>query len=399
VFGKPSAPMSTSLVQPAATSAVVPPSPALSCFSPEFDLLLACCADPSGIERRIHAVLQPAIDWQHFAEIAEHHGVIPRVYETLSATVAAGRIEPVRELYESNARRALWLTRELVRVLEHFASREIPTLPYKGPVLSQSLYGSVSHRQFSDLDVLIHAQDFSRAKAALRELGFEPGMELSSQEERAYLRSGYEFTFDGPNGRNLLELQWQILPRFYSVDFGVEGFFDRAVTLQVGGVPVHSLCAEDMLLVLCAHTAKHAWIQLSWLCDIAELARTPLDWERIRRQSAVLGITRIVAVTFLLAHQLLGTSLPLVVELDPAARSLTKQMVPILARSERVDTESMPYFRLMARARERRHDRSRFWWRLATTPSVGEWSAIQLPAPLFPLYRVVRVLRLARRLF
>jgi hypothetical protein len=392
--------MSTSLVQPAATSAVVPPSPALSRFDPEFDLLLACCADPSGIERRIHAVLEHPIDWQHLAEIADHHGVIPQVYESLSATVAAERLRPVRNVYESNARRALWLTRELARVLEHFESRGIPTLPYKGPVLSQSLYGSVSQRQFSDLDMLIHAQDFSRAKAALRELGFEPGMELSSREERAYLRSGYEFTFDSPNGRNLLELQWQILPRFYSVDFGVEGFFDRAVTLQVGGMAVHSLCAEDLLLVLCAHAAKHAWIQLSWLCDIAALARTPaFDWELVRRQSAALGITRIVAVTFLLAHQLLGTPLPLVVELDPAARSLTRQMVPILARSERVDTESMPYFRLMARARERRHDRSRFWWRLATTPSVGEWSAIHLPAPLFPLYRAVRVLRLARRLF
>ena len=302
--------MSTSPVQPAATSAVVPPSPALLRFDPEFDLLLACCSDPPGTERRARAILQQAIDWQRLAAIAEHHGVIPRAYESLSAIVAADRLQPVRELYESNARRALWLTRELARVLEHFESRGIPTLPYKGPVLSQSLYGSVSHRQFSDLDILIHAEDFFRAKTALRELGFEPGMELSSREEHAYLRSGYEFTFDGPNGRNLVELQWQILPRFYSVDFAVEGFFDRAVTQHVGGMAVHSMCAEDLLLVLCAHAAKHAWIQLSWLCDIAGLARMPLDWELVRRQSVALGIARIVAVTFSLAHQLLGASLP-----------------------------------------------------------------------------------------
>jgi hypothetical protein len=52
----------------------------------------------------------------------------------------------------------------------------------------------------------------------------------------------------------------------------------------------------------------------------------------------------------------------------------------------------------MVSLRERVSDRLRFAARLAFTPSVGEWDVVHLPAPLFPLYRVVRLFRVAGRL-
>jgi hypothetical protein len=52
----------------------------------------------------------------------------------------------------------------------------------------------------------------------------------------------------------------------------------------------------------------------------------------------------------------------------------------------------------MMRLRERKADRLKFLQRLALTPGPNEWSAVRLPAPLFPLYRVVRLSRLAARL-
>lgn len=130
--------------------------------------------------------------------------------------------------------------------------------------------------------MLIHAAEVPRAKAALAELGYTPGLDLTPQEERAYLASGYEYTFDSAQGRNLLELQWQILPRFYSVDFAVDGLFDRAQTVTVAGRSLQTLNAEDLMLVLCVHAAKHAWVQLSWLCDIDQLARSQrVKWDAV----------------------------------------------------------------------------------------------------------------------
>jgi len=54
--------------------------------------------------------------------------------------------------------------------------------------------------------------------------------------------------------------------------------------------------------------------------------------------------------------------------------------------------------RWMLRQRERSTDRWRFVTRLALMPSVGEWKAIRLPEPLFPLWRGVRLVRVGGRL-
>ena len=367
--------------------------------------MLACCRELSPADRdgQIRALTGRSLDWGRFVSVAEHHGVIPQVGEILCADqrlLPADGYRAIRQLYDSNARRALWLSGELIRVVKHLESREIPSFPYKGPALAQFLYDDVVRRQFSDLDILVHDRDVARTRNALAEIGFTPGTTVTPRAERAFLESGYELTFDSPNGRNLLEIQWQILPRFYAVDFDMEAFFDRAVTQNLAGVTIRAFRAEDLLLVLCVHAAKHLWMQLSWLCDIAALARTAkVDWNWVWDQSDGLGIRRIVEVTFALAHRLLGAPLPPSMETDVSAGALVEDLIPLIVKSAPFDPESLDYFRRVAKTRERRSDRTRFWWRLATTPSTGEWSAVQLPAPLFPLYRVVRAARLAKRIF
>jgi len=375
---------------------------------PEFDLLLACCADVSQSERidRIRMILSSPLDWQRLLHLAEHHGVIPQVYDKLSALpdlADSQQLSTLRSRYQHNARKSLWFTGELVRILQHLESLGIEALPYKGPALAELLYGDVTQRQFGDLDILIHPAHVVRAKAALSDLEYQLAISLSGMQEQAYIRSGYEYSFDGPRGRNLLEVQWRILPRFYSIDFEVADFFEGADTVGLGGHTFRTLSAHDLVLVLCAHAAKHAWVRLSWLCDIAQLAKSEqLDWHAIQAEAGRLGIERILAVTFLLAHKLLGSAIPHEIQnwlaRDRTARTLAREILPIIGRSRHYETESIPYFRLMMRLRERWQDRMRFAWRLALTPSVGEWSVIRLPDSLFPLYRIVRCFRLGKRL-
>lgn len=310
-------------------------------------------------------------------------------------------LEALRQQDKVNAHQTLWLTVELLHLHRHLAARGLEVLPYKGPLLAELLYGNVTLRQFSDLDFLVRAPDLPRIKAALADLGYEPGLRLTQAAERAYLKSGYEYTFDGARGRNLLEIKWRILPQFYAISFDVDDFFRRAVAATVQGQRLRTLCDQDLLLVLCVHAAKHGWKQLSWLCDIAQLARSrTIDWTALVAQAERLGVARIVAVSFLLAQKMLGATMPapLDLERDAKAEVLALRILQLIVAEEEFDPESLAYFRLMLELRERGRDRASFLWRLCVTPGVGEWSAIELPRPLFPLYRVVRVFRLARRL-
>lgn len=384
-----------------------PPAPAslpirTSAFSLEFEFLLACCAESADA----HSYPNPPhnLDWSRFIQVAQRHGVVPLVYSRLAAVDSPvhNSLPTLRSLYQANTQQALWLTGELLRILKHLNRSGVEVLPYKGPVLAELLYGNIAMREFIDIDLLIRVTDLPRVKASLADLGYESSFRLTPRQEHEYLRSGYEYAFDSQRGANLIEVKWQILPRFYCVDFDIKALFDRTITVELSGSTVHTLSNEDLLLVLCVHAAKHAWVQLSWLCDIAKLASIrSLNWDSICNQAEQLRVGRIVAVTFLLAYKLFATPLPplvlQLVEKDPAAEAVVERAVSIIASANEYPTESMPYFRLMMDSRERWQDRLRFLWRLASTPSVHEWSAIRLPGPLFPLYRAVRIYRLTKR--
>jgi hypothetical protein len=359
-----------------------------------FAEILACCRGSARAE--VFSGCNPI----ELAELATHHGVLPIVYEAVSAGGAASAVRNVAsDRFQAHVRKTLWLTRELGRVVEHLSGNRIPVLPYKGPVLAEMLYGDVARREYSDLDFLVQKSDVPRLKSVLKELGYQPGISLTPREERDYLLSGYEYTFDSSNGRNLIEIQWQIVPRFYSVDFDMRAFFERSIPILVAGHSMVTLCPEDLLLVLCVHAAKHAWAQLGWLCDIEALSRRTLNWKWIAEQANSLGIQRILQITFFLEQELLGDSVGAShFPADEASTDLARGILQErMERGEEYDIESVDYFRLMMSIRERASDRRKFLWRLASTPGPGEWSAVHLPEPLFPLYRGVRAARLLRR--
>ena len=184
---------------------------------------------------------------------------------------------------------------------------------------------------------------------------------------------------------------------------GVEDLLARAGRIRLGAGDVPCLSAEDSLLVLCLHAAKHLWTRLIWIADIAESLRAPdIDFALVVRRARALGIARIVGVSCWLAERLLGAAIPApareVIEHDPEVPKLGEEYAARLARASTYNFDSTEYFRQVWRLRERPSDRCRYLWRLASTPGPGEIAAIELPESLFPLYRVVRIGRLLRRL-
>ncbi len=177
----------------------------------------------------------------------------------------------------------------------------------------------------------------------------------------------------------------------------------RAGRTVVGGCEVQCLAPEDSLVVLCLHAAKHLWTRLIWLSDIAETLRTEnIDYSLAFAQARALGIVRILGVSFWLVKNVLWAKLPHPAEemiaADPRVPALGAEFAARLVRGAAYDFESTEYFRLILKLRERRGDRWRYLWRLVWTPGVGDVAAVQLPEALFPLYRVVRIMRLTRKL-
>ncbi|MGA8503176.1 MAG: nucleotidyltransferase family protein [Candidatus Sulfotelmatobacter sp.] len=375
--------------------------------APEWDLLLiASSADPDGSALgRIRRLLEEPVDWEMVLRLADNHGTSSLLYQNLlrlADMVPASTLASLRQRYEGNIYKSLFLTRELMRIVDWLGGLGIDAVPYKGVVMSEVYYGDMALRQSGDMDLFVRKRDVGRIKSALAELEYTTRLVIPDEVLEDYLAAGYEWTFDSPAGPNLLELQWALQPRFYAVDFDMDGLFERAVKVTMAGRSVKTPSPEDLLLVLSVHAAKHVWARLIWLCDIAQiLKREILDWDRVQVRTRELGIERILRVTLLLANRFLGTAIPAAIEsavlADQAARGLAGEIAAALAAGVSYDTGRTSYFRLMMRLRERRADRARFLARLAFTPGPGEWEAVRLPGALSSLYRVVRVVRLAGR--
>lgn len=375
--------------------------------STECSVVLAACSSlpPNQKQLRLRSVLSSPVRWDELFALAEGHGVQPLLYEALNAVrdaLPAERMHELEQISQTNLHKALLMSRELIRIFHHLRSLDLEVMPYKGPALAEFLYGDIALRQTGDIDMFVRRKQFSRVQESLATIGYFPQERFSERELRAYLKSGYECMFDGPVGRNFLEVQWAIQPRFYAVDFDMDGLFDRGMQVDVAGQKMKTPSSADLFLILSVHAAKHAWERLIWICDLARLMSLPsMDWDWIAGQAASLGVRRIMVCSMLLANRLLGAAIPANAAKWGSERESDQDLVSRLQQQIVSDAafnvESPSYFRLMLELRERPSDRMRFVTRLALTPGPGEWNAVRLPPQLFPLYRVVRLTRLLRR--
>ncbi|HLV87150.1 MAG TPA: nucleotidyltransferase family protein [Candidatus Sulfotelmatobacter sp.] len=376
-----------------------------STLEPEWSFLLAACSSETTGKKTERAWPHDRLRWELLFSVAERHGVLPLLFEALQQEPDIVPVEWMQSLklsYQANLHKSFLLSRELIRITQHLSDHNIESLPYKGLALAELLYGDIALRQAGDIDLLLRPEDLPRAVSALAAIDYVQHSGFSAAEQKAYRKSGYEYAFDGPAGRNILEVQWAFQPRFYAVEFDLDAVFERAIGITVAGHRMRTPSLEDHLLTLSVHAAKHMWGRLIWLCDIARLAARPdLDWNWTLPQARELGVTRILAVSLMLANQLLGTAIPAPAQAslarDRSVKTIGAEIRSSIGSGHSFDVESFAYFRLMGQLRERKADRLRFFSRLALTPGPSEWQSIRLPTVLFPLYRLVRISRLARR--
>jgi AraC-like DNA-binding protein len=375
----------------------------------EWSLLLATSSPDCG-QREIDRIRQlleerSPIDWGSVLELADRHGTSSLLYRNLShltGDIPSSALVLLAQRYQTNVHKSLFLTRELIRILDCLDRLGIEVLPYKGLVLSEMYYSDMALRQSGDLDLFVRRSDVARIKNAVRELGYTVRVPIPEEAEQDYIASGYECTFDSAVGKNVLELQWALQPHFYAVDFDMEGMFDRAVKAVVAGRTVETPAPEDLFVVLSVHAAKHVWGRLIWLCDIAQILKAGnLNWNWIEHQARELGIQRILCITLLLANRFVATAIPPPIEesikADRVTQAFAEEIAERVIRGVSYEEDQLSYFRLMMRLRERWADRIRFFTRLAFTPGPGEWEMFRLPKSAFPLYRLVRLARLAAR--
>ncbi len=344
------------------------------------------------------------IDWQYLFSSAAAHGMLPVLYQQLAVlergAVPQAVLVSLRAEFQRNAWRSMALTREMLDLLTVLEAAGIPAVPVKGPLLASLLYGNVALRQFTDLDLLIRRRDVIRAKDALLARGYQQPYPLTAAQELHHLRFHREYGLVRSDGRVLVELQWEIAERYFSFPLGLDSVWERLQLASLAGKPVSSLATEDLLLLLCAHGAKHLWHRLAWICDVARLleVRPHIDWDGLLRQARALGGEWMLLLGLSLASELREARLPVEIERKVHGRraiaSLASQVWRNLFEPGSEDPGLLQSCAFHLRTRERWRDRAGYCFRLATTPTLADYRLVSLPPIAASFYYAIRPARL-----
>lgn len=371
--------------------------------------MLFACARLSPDLGQVRALASQDLDWNILDEAAEFHGLTPLLLRSLGAVQVSPPTNTAKNLEQWNAatvRQNLYLTSELLRVHAVLRKRGIEAIPLKGPALASQIYGDLGLRPFSDIDMLVRREQMLEAESAVKALGYEPEFTIPPQHRERWLRQQCELTFRRA-GSIRLELHWDIAHPHFTLESGVEEFWSRLGTVQVGDAVLPNLASQDLLFTLIVHGTRHAWSRMMWVVDVAEFLKTnpALDWERFWQESRSRGAGRMMATGLALVREAFGRS---VLQAEPANRDgravaaadeIIAHWNASLDADGKVELEPTPLWRhrWILSIRETRAQRWSYTRRVMMMTGEEEFGAASLPEIFSPFYKVMRFWNIFRK--
>lgn len=382
---------------------------------PEAQLLFACARTRIDrlSEEKIRSLLRQDLDWSFVIQKAQQNCVMPLLCWNVLNLFPELLSERIRSQLHSflttHARNNLFQAAALIELVQLFAQRKIPILPFKGPLLATRVYGNLSLRQFTDLDILVHREDLTKAIELLVACGYRRTQagncspRLSASELRRK-----DLVLTSKDGRVRVELHWKLSGAHFDFPLESKRLWRQLDVVELGGTSTNCLARNELLIYLCMHGSRHGWERLGWVCDVAELIRAnpDFDWPTVVAQAHLLGCERALMLALLLANQLLDAAIPaslkFKVENDVALKLMAANAREWFFRHPGDSLKLSDWYLYHLGMKERPRDKVRLhlhyylrYLRLALTPNQKDHKLVLLPPSFSFLYYLVRPLRLA----
>ncbi len=295
--------------------------------------------------------------------------------------------------------RNLRLARGLVDILAHLHDRNIPVVPYKGPVLAQAVYGDFGLRYYQDLDILAPAKQLPEVWQLLYEAGFKPYKPPFTQEGfLSIARYGNEFSFTDLSGIINIDLHWKI-NKHSSLAFDLDFCSQRLKQVSFEDKNIWNLSVEDTVLALCLNGGNDLWPDLEGILVLADLiaAEPDLDWDLLQSLANRLKCERMLLLGLFLSMDLFDVNLPKTIaeriDGDEVIRGLSEKVYGKLFQN-RVHFSAFEHFLLQIKLRQYSMDKLEYMFRRIFYPTQKDWIAwpkIKKRSYLFFLLRPLRL--------
>jgi Uncharacterised nucleotidyltransferase len=221
----------------------------------------------------------------------------------------------IQQAHTTNTTRMLLVYRNIVKALAHLTKCGIDCMVVKGPALAYTVYPDPAWRSFNDLDLIVRERDWTTMHQRMLEMGFRPAAGVSPQPPPKLVPSAvaYESKYWHSETSFLVEVHYDDILNAGLASRDVEGFWERAMPMNVEGVPAKALSLEDQLIHLCAHAHYHGYTRLNSFSDIAFIVRdhaAQLNWEQLVKTVRTEEVQVAVYYTCYFLDRLLGIQAP-----------------------------------------------------------------------------------------
>jgi hypothetical protein len=371
--------------------------------SVEFDLLCLIARPRPELDRAL-SILRGGVDVAELIRLASVHGVRPQLIGSLHdmawETVSAETKAHLATYQRFHSARALSLSEELCRVAAAFSDKGLSFAAFKGPVLAVALYGDVSRRDYTDLDILVATSQVDDAERLLEQLGYH-GADGDRAFRRAFLGHLRQFAFTHPGIDAAIDLHWDFSGVHVPFPLTPAEVWRDLDRVMIGTRAVPTVSGENLALLLAGHGTKEAWRCLGWICDFAMLLdRHPnLYWPELHRRAKTRGCGDALLLGGAMARELLETPVPRALGELIGQSSRVPALAALLARQvragelEQLTEGNFTDFHLC----DSKLGKLKAMMSLVITPTTGDYEAMKLPQVLWSAYYVTRPVRLAAR--
>jgi len=346
---------------------------------------------------------------QKLLSLSLKHGVLPVVYQNLKALSSQNKIleqltDELKPYYLRIAKRNIFMSAELLKIMKLFEAHRIQALSFKGPLLALDAYGDITLRQYGDLDILVKYCDLPLILELMQAEGYICDVHIPSKHREELFKMLTVIGFDNPSNGLRIEIHWELLSRNYAISWDTESLWKKKKNIPINHVPVPTLSYEDLLLYICVHGSKHLFERLEWICDIDRVVRVhnaDIDWERVSQTAKNTGIYRMFLLGLALAQSFFTLPLPeeirQEIKKDRMLTEIIQKIIILNFSTPKNKTVDTGYFILLLQMRERLSDQLRFSYQAFFAPQFNDFNYLPLPKYLHFLYPFVRLFRLGKK--
>ena len=345
------------------------------------------------------------LDWDYLISTAFSHGLLPLLQKNL--TSAAADLVPAQVLSRlkresvANSQSVLHLIGKQLAAYRLLRDRGMRVAIFKGAVLAQMAYGQVGLRQAGDIDMLIDRAHFAEARQLLESQGYAMAPQLTDAQLSSHLSFHCEIPFMRDDWFTIVDLHWGLAPRSFVFGLAADDVMSRLREVSLSGTMVATFCDEDMVLYQSMHGAKHLWRRLEWITSLAELIRASpaINWSVVLQRAEDAHATRMLGLGLRLVETFSDVQVETAIleSVDPQgvmkilATRIKEEMFTVAHTIKSTETNRFN-FKVM----DRKRDAIVSAVRALVVPTLPDWQALALPAPLHSLYYAFRPLRLSK---